>query len=82
MRIPSASFWRHSTILLSSSSAVLEYMKKSGPELKPRLDFPRDGCNGRFGADWVRLPSFLYSISVYVCELGEASGEESEDTSK
>ena len=43
MRMPSASFCQRSTILLSSSSAALEYMEKRGPELSPKLDFP---CNG------------------------------------
>ena len=41
MRIPSASFCQRSIILLSSSAA-LEYMKKKGPELSPKLDSP---CN-------------------------------------
>ena len=43
MSMPSASFCQRSTILLSSSSAALEYMEKRGPELSPKLDFT---CNG------------------------------------
>jgi hypothetical protein len=46
MRMPSASFCHRSTILLSSSSAALEYMEKKGPELSPKLDSPRDGGLG------------------------------------
>ena len=42
MRMPSASFFQRPTILLSSSSATLEYMEKRGPELSPKLDSP---CN-------------------------------------
>ena len=38
IRIPSASFCQRSTILLSSSSAALEYMEKSGPELSAKLE--------------------------------------------
>ena len=37
MRMPSASFFQRSAFLLSSSSAVLEYMEKRGPELSPKL---------------------------------------------
>ena len=48
MRIPSASFCQRSTILSSSSFAVLEYMEKNGPELSPKLDSP---CDGGFGVD-------------------------------
>src|SRR6267154_6699229 len=40
---PSASFCQRSTILLSSSSAALEYMEKRGPEPSPKLDSPCDG---------------------------------------
>jgi hypothetical protein len=43
-RMPSASFCQRSTNLLSSSSAALEYMEKSGPELSPKLDSPPDSC--------------------------------------
>ena len=57
-------------------------MKKSGPELKPRLDlldFPAMAAT----ADLVPTGSGCHLFyTVYVCELGEASGEESEDTSK
>ena len=35
MRIPLASCCQRSTILSSSSFAVLEYMEKNGPELSP-----------------------------------------------
>ena len=43
MRMPSASLFQRSAFLLSSSSAVLEYVEKSCPELPPRLDSSRDG---------------------------------------
>jgi hypothetical protein len=46
MMIPSASFCQCSALLLSSSSAALEYMSKISPELSPRLDSP---CSGGFG---------------------------------
>ena len=49
MRIPSASFCQRSTILLSSSSAILEYKEKNGAELSPKLDSP---CDGGFCVDW------------------------------
>ena len=41
MRIPSGSFCQcfKCTILLFSSSTALEYTKKNGPELSPKLDF-------------------------------------------
>ena len=45
-RMPSASFFQRSAFLLSSSSAVLEYMEKSGPELSPKLDCACDGWDG------------------------------------
>jgi hypothetical protein len=50
-RIPSASFCQRSTILLSSSSAALEYMEKSGPELT---------------RSWILLPmaAMAYSVST------------------
>jgi hypothetical protein len=50
MRVPSASFCQRSTILVSSSSAALEYMER-GPELSPKLDSPYDGvdCQGQGG---------------------------------
>jgi hypothetical protein len=46
---------------LSSSSAALEYMEKSGPELSPKLDSP---CNGWFVvvAEWSRLSSTKHSL--------------------
>ena len=43
MRMPSASFFQRSAFLLSSSSAVLEYMEKRSPELSPKLGFACDG---------------------------------------
>jgi hypothetical protein len=65
MRIPSASFCQRSTILLSSSSAALEYMEKSVPELSPKVDVPPDGCGGGlFRADQLEVwsPSFLHIL--------------------
>jgi hypothetical protein len=61
MRIPSASFCQRSAILLSSSSAALEYMEKRGPELSPKLGSPCDGSEGGFGAegDWSRERAIL-----------------------
>ena len=58
-RMPSASFCQRSTILLSSSSAALEYMEKSGPELSPKLDSP---CNGwvEVVIGWSRWSSIIY----------------------
>jgi hypothetical protein len=61
-RMPSASFCQRSTILLSSSSAALEYMEKSGPELSPKLDSPPDGCDGLFRVDQVWSLSFLHTF--------------------
>ena len=43
MRMPSASFFQRSALLLSSSSAVLEYMEKRSPELSPKLGSACDG---------------------------------------
>ena len=51
MRMPSASFVQRSVILLSSSSAIFEYMEKMGHEVSPMLDPPCDGCDGGFCAD-------------------------------
>jgi hypothetical protein len=59
MRMPSASFFQRSAFLLSSSSAVLEYMEKSGPELSPKLDFSCDVCNDRLGPD-------CWGVSIYI----------------
>jgi hypothetical protein len=56
MRIPSASFRQLLTILLSSSSAALEYMEKNGSELSPELGSFASG----FDADRVWSPSTLY----------------------
>ena len=53
-RMPSASFCQRSTILLSSSSAALEYMEKRGPELSPKLDSP---CRG-----WLRRSSTIHTV--------------------
>jgi hypothetical protein len=59
MRMPSASFCQRSTILLSSSSAALEYMEKSGPELSPKLD---SSCDG-----WLDVATRLWWSSIIRC---------------
>jgi hypothetical protein len=57
MRIPSASFCHRLAKVLSSVSAVFEYMLKRGPELSPKLGpfldgrRPRSGYAGKFGGD-------------------------------
>ena len=43
------SFSQRSTIILSSPSVALEYMKKRSTELSPRFDSP---CNGGFSGSW------------------------------
>ena len=61
MRMPSASFVHRSVILSSSSSAIFEYKKKSGPELSPKFDPPCNDCDGWFCANggWSGWPSTL-----------------------
>ena len=70
MRMPSASFCQRSTILLSSSSAALEYIEKSGPELSPKLDSP---CNGRFGVVmvWARWSSSVNGLEIQSLETDQ-----------
>jgi hypothetical protein len=63
IRIPSASFCQLSTILLSSSSAALEYMEKNGPELSPNPELGSP-CDDRFGLGF----RFGAEIYLYVCE--------------
>src|SRR6266481_4201058 len=63
-RMPSASFCHRSTILLSSSSAALEYIAKSGPELSPKLDSP---CNGWFV---VVVGGSRRSSTIHIWEFG------------
>ena len=64
IRMPSASFCQRSAIFLSSSSAALEYMEKSGPELSPKFDPPCDdsGCDC-----WLRGRS-----AIHVCKFSRA----------
>ena len=64
MRMPSASCCQRSAIFLSSSSAALEYMEKSGPELSPKFGSPCDDSG------W---DCWLWGRSaVHVCKFSSA----------